>query len=120
MGSRLCVGSDTTLIPDSQFPFNPVSSPSNLLPVYGAGNDLLGYVSATAAQRMLDAGHVIGRGTKQRIRALIAVHDNIDLLPADRPPTNQKYSHNRETEENPPGVWTFRKLTKTTKTTSQH
>jgi len=88
-----------------------VSSPRNLLPIYGSGNDLLGYVSATAAQRMLDAGHVIGRGTKQRIRALIAVHDNIDLLPARRPPTNQKYSHNRETEENPPGVWTLRKLT---------
>lgn len=88
-----------------------MSSPRNLLPIYGSGNDLLGYVSATAAQRMLDAGHVIGRGTKQRIRALIAVHDNIDLLPARRPPTNQKYSHNRETEENPPGVWTLRKLT---------
>ncbi len=87
-----------------------MSSPRNLLPIYGAGNDLLGYVSVTAAQRMLDAGHVIGRGTKQRIRALIAVHDNIDLLPAKRPPTNQKYSHNRETEENPHGVWTFRKL----------
>ena len=88
-----------------------MSSPNHLLPVYGAGNDLLGYVSPAAAQRMLDAGHVIGRGTKQRIRALIAVHDNIDLLPARRPPTNQKYSHNHETVDNPPGVWTLKKLT---------
>ena len=86
-------------------------SPENLLPIYGAGNDLLGYVSAAAAQRMLAAGHVIGRGTRNRIRALIAVHDNIDLIPADRPPTNQKYSHNHETRDNPPGVWTFKKLT---------
>jgi len=59
---------------------------------------------------MLANGHAIGRGTKHRIRALIAVHDNIDLLPATRPPTNQKYSHNRKTPDNPRGVWTFRKI----------
>ena len=82
-----------------------------LLPIYGTGDDLLGYVSASAAKRMLDEGSVLGRGTKHRIRALIAVHGNLDLLPAGRPPTNQKYSHNRETKDNPPGVWTFKRLT---------
>jgi hypothetical protein len=81
-----------------------------LLPVLGSGDTILGYVSVTAAQRMLAAGHAIGRGTRHRVRALIAVHDNIDLLPSDRPPTNQKYSHKRETAENPKGVWTLRKL----------
>jgi hypothetical protein len=86
-------------------------SPNQLLPVYGAGCNLLGYVSVAAAQRMLAAGHVIGRGTRNRIRALIAVHDNIDLIPAKRAPTNQKYSHNHETRDNPPGVWTLKKLT---------
>jgi hypothetical protein len=88
-----------------------MSSPNHLLPVLGTGRVLLGYVSVAAAQRMLAAGHVIGRGTRNRIRALIAVHDNIDLIPSDRPPTNQKYSHNHETRDNPPGVWTFKKLT---------
>ena len=86
-------------------------SPSNLLPVFGSGDTLIGYVSAVAAQRMLAAGHVIGRGTRHRIRALIAVHDNIDLLPSPHPPTNQKYSHKRETRDNPQGVWTLKKLT---------
>jgi len=85
-----------------------------LLPVYGSGDDLLGYVSVPTAQRMLANGHAIGRGTRQRIRALIAVHDNLDLLPAGRPPTNQKYSHCRETADNPPGVWTFKRLTNPT------
>lgn len=79
--------------------------------MFASGDMLMGYVSIAAANRMLAAGHVIGRGSKQRIRALIAVHDNIDLLCAAHPPTNQHYSHNRETGENPPGVWTFRKLT---------
>jgi hypothetical protein len=96
-----------------------VPSPQNLLPVLGSGDTLLGYVSAAAAQRMLAAGHVIGRGTRNRIRALIAVHDNIDLIPADRPPTNQKYSHNRETVDNPKGVWTLRKLSTMSNRTTQ-
>ena len=86
-------------------------APASLLPIYGSGDTLLGYVSVPAAQRMLTAGHVIPRGTKHRIRALIAVHDNIDLLPSDRPPTNQKHSHNHETRDNPKGVWTFKRLT---------
>jgi hypothetical protein len=85
-------------------------APSNLLPVYAAGDALLGYVSVAAAQRMLAAGHAVGRGTRHRIRALIAVHDNVDLIPSERPPAGQKYSHNRETADNPQGVWTFRKL----------
>ena len=86
-------------------------APANLLPIYGSGDALLGYVSVTAAQRMLDAGHVVPRGTKHRIRALIAVHDNIDLIPSERPPTNHKYSHNHETRDNPQGVWTLKRLT---------
>lgn len=97
---------------DSQFSLKSFSvpSPSNLLPVYGSSDSLLGYVSPAAAQRMLDAGHVVARGTRRTIRALIRVHDNFELIPADRLPTNQKYSHNRETSENPHGVWTFKRL----------
>jgi len=78
----------------------------------GAGDRLLGYVSPSAAQRMLAAGHVVGRGTKNRIRVLISVHDNVDLyLLPGRPPTGQHYSHKHETPDNPRGVWTLRKLT---------
>lgn len=111
MGSRF-VAPDTTLKTDSQFPLKQFSvpAPGNLLPVYASGDSLLGYVTPAAAQRMLDAGHVIARGTRRTVRALIRVHDNFELLPSDRPPTNQKYSHNRETAQNPKGVWTFRKL----------
>lgn len=85
-------------------------SPRNLLPVYGSGNELRGYVSPAAAQRMLLAGHAIARGTRRTIRALIQVHGNIDLIPSERPPTGQRYSHNRETRDNVQGVWTFKKL----------
>ena len=85
-------------------------SPRNLLPVIGRRDELLGYVTVSAAQRMLAAGHAVGRGTKTRIRALIAVHDNIDLLPSERPPTGQHYSHNHETRDNPRGVWCLKKL----------
>jgi hypothetical protein len=88
----------------------PLPAPKNLLPVLGSGHTLLGYVSVPAAQRMLAAGHVIGEGTRRRIRALIAVHNNLDLLPAGRPPVGQRYSHNRETPDNPLGVWTFKKM----------
>ena len=111
MGSRF-VQSDGTLNQDSQHTrYSHVSSPRNLLPVLGSGDMVLGYVSVAAAQRMLSAGSVVGRGTRHRIRALIATHDNIDLLPASKPPSNQRYSHNHETVDNPPGVWTFKKLT---------
>ena len=85
-------------------------APLNLLPVYGVGDTLLGRVSFSAAQRMLAAGSVVPRGTKHRIRALIATHENFELLASERPPTNQKYSHCRETADNPKGVWTFKKL----------
>ena len=105
------MGSDTTLKTDSQLlPYPPVPAPLNLLPVYGVGNTLLGHVSCSAAQRLLNAGSVVPRGTKRRIRALIATHDNFELLASDRPPSNQKYSHNRETRDNPQGVWTFKRL----------
>ena len=85
-------------------------APLNLLPVYGVGNALLGHISIPAAQRMLAAGSVVPRGTKHRIRALVATHENFELLISERPPVNQKYSHNRETDDNPQGVWTFRRV----------
>jgi hypothetical protein len=59
---------------------------------------------------MLAAGSAVTRGTKRRIRALIATSGNFELLASERPPTNQKYSHNRETSDNPQGVWTFKKI----------
>ena len=82
---------------------------ASALPIYGSGDSLLGYVSPDAAQRMIAHGHAVARGTKRRVRALIAVHGNADLLPGQWHP-NPKYSHNRENHENPQGVWAFRKL----------
>jgi hypothetical protein len=87
-----------------------VPSPNNLLPVYGSGHELLQYATIAVAQRLIAAGLVIAEGTKNRIRALIAVPGNVDLLRANGPYKNHHDSHDHETEENPKGVWTFRKL----------
>ena len=84
-------------------------SASAWLPIYGAGDSLLGYVSLAMAARMLADGRAVPRGTRRRVRALVAVRDNFELVPGS-PPANRKYSHNRETHENPQGVWAFRKL----------
>jgi hypothetical protein len=81
-----------------------------MLPIYGWGRALLGYVSVSAAQRMLRDGSVLPRGTKQCIRGLIAIQDNLDLMPAERTWRNQHDSHTGESKDNPKGVWTFRKL----------
>ena len=110
MGSRF-VGSDTTFkneLPTLCCILMP--APRNFLPVYDCRDNFFGYVSPGAAQRMLDEGHAVGRGSKCRIRALIATHDNVDLIPGDHPPAGQRYSHCRETRDNVKGVWTFRKI----------
>lgn len=85
---------------------------ASVLPIYGPGSALLGYVSLDAAQRMLDHGQAVPLGTKRRVRALAATRDNYELLAGDKLPTNCKYSHKRETPLNPKGVWAFRKLAK--------
>lgn len=85
-------------------------APANLLPVYSADDSFRGYISIPTAQRMLAEGHVVGRGTTRSIRALIVVHDNVDLIVGERMPAGQRYSHNRETRDNPKGVWTFKRL----------
>ena len=114
MGSRLRgLGHHVKHRTPNSFRYSPVPAPSNLLPIYGSGRELLGYVSPAAAQRMLDLGHVLPYGTKHRIRGLVAVHDNLDLLPPGPLPAGTRYSHKRETRDNPQGVWTFRKLTHT-------
>jgi len=77
----------------------------------GAGDQLLGYVSPSAAQRMLDAGHAVGRGTKNRIRVLISTRDNIDLyLLPGRLHRGWRFTYNYETRDNPRGVWCLKKL----------
>lgn len=88
-----------------------MSNSADALPIYGPGNALLGYVSLPSAERMLMRGHAVSRGTKRRVRALVVVRDNFDLIPSDSFPAGQRYSHQRETRDNPKGVWAFRKLT---------
>ena len=85
-------------------------SPVNYLPVYGPGRELLYNAPLSSIPRLLDSGRVRALGTKRQIRALVAVGDSASTLRQMRPPTGQRYSHDHETPDNPPGVWTFRRL----------
>ena len=76
------------------------------LPVYAADDELLYYASFAAAERLLESGRVTGRGTRHRIRALVAVCGSEELLRAARVPTGQRFSNNNESDDNPRGVWT--------------
>jgi hypothetical protein len=86
-------------------------SPSNCLPVYSPDHELLYHAPIGSVPRLLESGRVRPVGTKHRVRALIAVcGDATAWLRLSRPPTGRPESHNRETEDNPRGVWTFRKV----------
>jgi hypothetical protein len=88
-------------------------SPNNCLPVYGQDHELLYYAPIPVAERLLANGRCIAVGTTHRIRALVAVTGQIEWLRLNRPALGQRYSHNRETNDNPRGVWTFRRLSGT-------
>jgi hypothetical protein len=72
---------------------------------------MLQLVSAERAQSLIDSGRVVGVGTKTRVRALIATFGSEEFLRAARPPRNRPDTHRAETDDNPRGVWTFRRLT---------
>ena len=84
-------------------------SPANVLPVYSADNEILYNAPLATVPRLIDRGLVSTRGTKNRVRALIA-RCGIEELRAARPPVGHKFSHKHETDQNPAGVWTFYKL----------
>jgi len=68
------------------------------------------YAPIATVPRLIESGRVRPVGTKRRMRALVALCDSEELLCASRPPSGWKCSHNRETNENPRGVWTFRRM----------
>jgi len=76
------------------------------LPVYDRTGELLYYASLEAASRLIESGRALGRGTRNRVRSLVAVRATEESLRSAKPPVGARYSHNRETSENPAGVWT--------------
>lgn len=85
-------------------------SPSNCLPVYGPDRELLYHAPIASVSRLIEAGRVRPLGTRTRIRALIALGGDLPQGGSRRPPVGQRFSHNRETPQNPRGVWTFAPL----------
>ena len=81
----------------------------NSLPVYSADKELLYYIHIDSVLRQVESGRLLPVGTKHRIRALIAVSGDMPHMePSAHIPAGFRYSHCRETEDNPRGVWTFR------------
>ena len=84
-------------------------SPNNALPVYSQAHELLYYAPIPVAERLLANGRVIAVGTTHRVRALLAVTGQIEWLKQLRPHSGVRFSHDRETVDNPRGVWTFKR-----------
>ena len=81
------------------------------IPVLGHNRELLYYAPISRVDEMIESGRVRPLGTKARTRALIAADRNATLgLRLDRPQRIPPDTHNHETDDNPRGVWTFRKL----------
>lgn len=87
-------------------PPNPRPKDSRI-PVKDRAGEILYWVTPAAAQRLINAGSVEVVGTKNRIRALLAdpAEDQSQVIPIAAY-QGQHYSHDRETERNPAGVWT--------------
>ena len=80
----------------------------NALPVYTTARELLYYAPLATVPRLIEEQKVRPVGTRNRVRALVAMRGEEDSLRGDRPPTGEKYSDCRETSDNPRGVWRFR------------
>jgi hypothetical protein len=78
--------------------------------VYGPGRELIYDAPLSSVPRLLDSGLVRPVGPHGRIRSLLAVTGSEEFLRRARPAMGERYSHNHETEQNPRGVWTFRRL----------
>ena len=87
-------------------------SPNNALPVYSQAHELMYYASLSTVDRLLANGHVVPLGnTKNRVRSLLAVTGQIEWLKQVRPHSGVRFSHDQETDDNPRGVWTFKRRT---------
>lgn len=81
------------------------------LPVKDRSGEVLYYVSAATAQRLIDNGRCVPVGTKNVVRALNLNpgEDDSKVIPISAY-VGQRYSSKRETRENPQGVWTLRRF----------
>lgn len=79
------------------------------LPVKNRAGETLYYVSAAAAHRLIERKRMQPVGTKKVIRALLldSPDDDSKVTPISAY-AGQRYSHSRETDKNPAGVWTHR------------
>ena len=79
------------------------------VPVINACDEYRMRVPLSQAQHWCATGRALEvpwRGT----RAVMLTAEHIEYLKTTRPPTGQRYSHCHETDDNPRGVWMFRKL----------
>jgi hypothetical protein len=81
----------------------------------------LHYVTASEARSLIAGGTVTAVGNKSTIRALKlnAGEDRSREITLSAY-AGQKYSHKRETDDNPPGVWTLKRLAKAERPTFHH
>ena len=85
-------------------------SRENSLPVYSADKELLYYTHVATVPDLLESGKVRRVGTERRTRGLVALTGDLRDLALLRPPHAPPETHRHETEDNPRGVWSFRKL----------
>lgn len=72
--------------------------------------EILYYTTEDNAEWLLQKGLVRAVGTKNRIRALVALPRQTEMLRQLKPRIGERYSYDRETGDNPRGVWTFKNL----------
>lgn len=80
---------------------------SNTLPVLGSDNQLLYNATIATIARLIKTRRVRPVGTKRRMRAVVALCGDDELLALAKPKAGTYFSHKGESETNPPGVWTF-------------
>ena len=69
------------------------------------------WLNEDEARELVRSGRASFLGTRKKIRCIQAAASGPDQGPPARPgAARRKYSHRRETEENPAGVWTLIRL----------
>ena len=85
------------------------------LPVKDRTGEVLFYVAASIAQRWIEEGRCRPVGTKTVVRALLLDrdYDTSKVIPITAY-TGQHYSHDHADRDNPEGVWTLKRLSRST------
>lgn len=83
--------------------------------VRNRAGELLFWARGAQAQRLVNDGRARPLGTKRKVHAIeVETRDDARLLQVSAY-VGQRYSHRRETAENPHGVWMLRRLSGETK-----